>query len=308
MTIGRRDLLGIAAATAAAGAVPRWAAAQPAGAALELESLADGLYLVSGAGANIVVAAADEAVLLVDGGLAEHSAELTRLLDARLPGRRIDLLFNTNWRPEHTGANERLGAAGTRIMAHENTKLWLGGDFYVEWENRRYHPRPAAALPDVTFYTSGRLEFGGETVEYRYLPRAHTDGDICVFFPRRNVLVASDLLAVGRYPVPDYATGGWIGGFEDATRALLESTDAETRIVPAAGGVCGRMELQAQLTLLSAVRERVADAFRHGMSFADFVASAPTREFDAERGDSGRFLALVYKGAWAHIRELGGVI
>ena len=44
------------------------------------------------------------------------------------------------------------------------------------------------------------------------------------------------------------------------------------------------------------------------MSFEDFVASAPTREFDAERGDPSQFLALVYKGAWGHNRELGGTI
>jgi hypothetical protein len=44
------------------------------------------------------------------------------------------------------------------------------------------------------------------------------------------------------------------------------------------------------------------------MSYEEFVASAPTREFDAARGDPSAFLPLVYKGAWAHIRELGGVI
>jgi hypothetical protein len=44
------------------------------------------------------------------------------------------------------------------------------------------------------------------------------------------------------------------------------------------------------------------------MSRADFVATRPTREFDGERGDPALFLAQVYKGAFAHLRELGGVI
>ena len=47
---------------------------------------------------------------------------------------------------------------------------------------------------------------------------------------------------------------------------------------------------------------------RCGQSRADFIAARPTREFDAERGDAGLFLAQVYKGAFAHMRELGGVI
>ena len=139
-------------------------------------------------------------------------------------------------------------------MAHENTKLWLGGDFFVDWEDRHYAPHPAAMLPNKTFYTSGKLDLGGRNVEYWHLPRAHTDGDVAVFFPDANVLVASDLLSVGRYPVPDYATGGWIGGLIDATQKLLDATDARTRIVAAEGGVYGRAELEAQLALCTAVR------------------------------------------------------
>ena len=199
-------------------------------------------------------------------------------------------------------------AAGARILAHENTKLWLGGDFYVDWEKRAYKPNPPEMLPTETFYTSGQMQFGGDEVRYACLPRAHTDGDIYVLFPRANVLVASDLLAADGYPIVDYATGGWIGGLEQATNKLLEITDAATRIVPAVGPVQGQEALQSQLALCTTMRERVREAFRNGMSFEDFVASAPTREFDAERGDPSQFLALVYKGAWGHNRELGGTI
>jgi glyoxylase-like metal-dependent hydrolase (beta-lactamase superfamily II) len=218
------------------------------------------------------------------------------------------MLFNTSWRDEHTGSNETIGARGAKIAAHMNTKLWLGGDFDVDWEDRHYAPRPAAALPGMAFYTSGSLDFGGRMVEYRYLPRAHTDGDVAVFFPDANVLAVGALLAVGSYPVPDYATGGWIGGLEAATRVLLDASDGATKIVPAFGSTCGRAELEAQLKLCTTVKERVADAYRHGLSFEEFVATKPTQEFDAARGDPSLFLKLVHKGAWAHLRELGGVI
>jgi glyoxylase-like metal-dependent hydrolase (beta-lactamase superfamily II) len=163
-------------------------------------------------------------------------------------------------------------------------------------------------LPNRTFYTSGSLEFGDHTVEYQYLPRAHTDGDVAVFFRDANVAVVSDLVSAGRYPVPDYATGGWIGGLLAATQKLLDTTDAHTRIVAADGGVLGRSALEAQLALCAAVKDKTAAAFRAGMSFNDFVASKPTAEFDAQWGDPTRFLALVYKGGFGHLRELGGVI
>jgi glyoxylase-like metal-dependent hydrolase (beta-lactamase superfamily II) len=291
-----------------AGAAPRLAFGQASGPPLEVTDLGSDLALISGAGANIVVLAAGDGLLLVDGGAGQHTAALQGLLAEHWPGRSVGIVFNSNWREHHTGANAAMRAAGATVMAHENTKLWLGGDFFVDWEDRHHAPRPAAELPNKTFYKSGSLEFGGRNVEYWHLPRAHTDGDVAVFFRDANLLVASDLLCVGRYPVPDYATGGWIGGFFDASQKLLESTDARTRIVAAQGTVYGRPQLEAQLAMLTAVRRKTAEAFRAGMSREDFIAAKPTAEFDAAWGDPQQFLRLVYKGGFAHLRELGGVI
>jgi glyoxylase-like metal-dependent hydrolase (beta-lactamase superfamily II) len=302
----RRQALSATAAGIAAALLAPLAA--QGGAVARVTELDADLVLLQGLGANIVALGTGQGVLLVDGGAARHSAALVAALRERWPDRAVSVLFNTNWREEHTGANETVRAAGGRVLAHENTKLWLGGDFFVDWEDRHYAPRPAAAWPSETFYTSGSLDLGGKQVEYWHLPRAHTDGDVAVFFRDANLTAVSDLLTVGRYPVPDYATGGWIGGLVDATQRLLDATDARTRIVAADGGVHGRAELEAQLALCTAVRQRVAEAFRAGMSFADFVAAKPTAAFDAERGDPATFLRLVYKGGFAHLRELGGVI
>src|SRR5688500_7843873 len=190
--------------------------------------LTDNVALFTGAGGNVVVLSGSDGLLMVDGGLPERSGELLRLVRKQTNGLPVQVLFNTHWHYDHTGSNEALGKAGTRILAHENTKLWLGGDFYVEWEQRAYTPRLAQALPNETFYTSGKTSFGNEEVVYEYLPRAHTDGDIAVFLPRQNVLVAGDLVAVGNYPVLDYTTGGWLGGMVDATKALIERSDDQT--------------------------------------------------------------------------------
>lgn len=304
----RRQVLSATTAGLLAAAGSRFAFGQAPAAALTLTDLGSDLTLVAGAGANVVVLATTNGLLLVDGGAQRHTALLQHTLAQRWPGRRIEMLVNSNWREEHTGSNAALRSAGVTVMAHENTKLWLGGDFFVEWEDRHYTPRPATALPNKTFYKSGGLDFGGRRVEYWYVPRAHTDGDVVVYFGEANLLVASDLLSVGRYPVPDYSTGGWIGGLVDASKKLLDATDANTRIVAADGGVYGRAELTAQHEMCSAVRQQAAQAFRAGMSLADFVASKPTAAFDERWGDPRQFVPLVYKGGFAHLRELGGVI
>ncbi len=305
--VSRREFLAGVTGALGYGALHRLALGDSTG-ALTTSDLGAKLLAIGGAGANVIAAAGGSGTLLVDGGSAARTTELLALVRERAGAHPIEILFNTSWRDEHTGSNETLGAAGAKIFAHENTKLWLGGDFDVDWEKRHYAPRPKAALPTNTFYVSGALDFDGRKIEYKYLPRAHTDGDIAVFFPDANVLAAGGLVAVDSYPVVDYATGGWIGGLEAATKALLGSTDRATKIVPAYGSVCGRTELEAQLALCTAMRERANDAYKRGLSFAEFVATKPTAEFDAQRGDPAQFLLLVHRGAFAHMRELGGVI
>jgi glyoxylase-like metal-dependent hydrolase (beta-lactamase superfamily II) len=276
---------------------------------LEVTPLADSLFAISGAGANVVVLAGPDGLLLVDGGLAQHSGALLALLAERWPGKPVRTLFNTNWWWEHTGSNEALRRAGAEVIAHENTKLWLGNDFTIDWLDDRAHPPcPPAALPTRTFYTAGELDFGGEPVRYANLAQAHTDGDLYVHFPRSNVLVVSDLLAVGRYPVVDYVTGGWIGGMANAAKALLAIADDTTRIVPALGPVQTRTQLERYHALCQTLKDRVAGLLKSGLSLEEVIEAKPTADYDAAWGDPELFLTLAYKGLWGHVRELGGVL
>jgi len=278
-------------------------------AALASVRLSSALTLTSGAGGNVVTLQGPEGVLMVDGGGAEHSATLLMHVLAESQAPRVHTLFNTHWHYEHTGSNEALGKAGARIVAHENTKLWLGGDFYVEWQDRYYKPRPRAALPTETFYTGGgNLTFGGERIEYGHLPRAHTDGDIYVFFRNANVLVAGGVLSAGQYPVLDYSTGGWIGGMIAANATLLKLANVETRIVPAEGPIQGRADLQAQHDMLVAVKERLVTMMKKGLGPQDMLDAKATDGFDSTWGDPGLFVRNAYRGMWAHVFMLGAGI
>jgi len=272
------------------------------------ERITDNLTLLRGGGGNIVVLSNSEGLLLVDGTLPERASDLMKFLDERFKGQRVAAAFNTDWHLEHTGSNETLRKAGTKIIAHENTKLWIGADFVSDWQNKRYKPRPSAAFPTETFYTTGKMTFGGEPVEYGYMAQAHTDGDIYVFFPKQNVLVAGDVLAVGQYPILDYVTGGWIGGLQNANAALLKIVNAETRIVPGSGPVQTRADLQAQADMCNAMRDRLVKLMRQGMGPQDMIAAAPTKEFDAKWGNPELFIRNAYRGMWGHVRELGNIV
>ncbi len=306
MSAGRRRFLATAihaaAASAAGGSLLRAAMAQGRGELLETP-LREDLSLITGAGSNVVVLRAAGSAAVVDSGLPEFSNELAKLVRGDLGLLSVELLFNTHWHPAHTGGNEAMRTGDTEIVAHELTRLWMSTEYYVDWEDKTYSPRETAALPTRTFYSTDpqpfTIEIGDEEIEYGHLPEAHTDGDVYVWFKQRNVLAAGGAVTFGEYPVIDYATGGWIGGLVEATKKLLALTNADTLFVPAAGPAQRRAHLQAQLEMLTVVRERIENLMRKGRSIAEMLDAEVTKEFDAKWGDNReRFVANIYHGLW----------
>ena len=279
--------------------------ARAAGTDLTVTPLTDRLSLVSGGGGNVVVFNTPEGVLLVDGGSPEQSANVLAKVRSLTGAAKVHTLFNTHWHWDQTGSNPALGASGTQIIAHENTRLWLSTDANVKWQKRVYPRLAPQARPGKTFYTTGSLDFGGERIDYGYLPQAHTDSDIYVYFRTANVMVAGDILSVGRYPVIDYSTGGWIGGLSDATRQLLQLGTEQTRYVPGNGPVLARADLQAERDMLVTGHQRLAKLLAQGMSVADMIAAAPLKDLEASWGDPSQFIANAWPGLVARARELG---
>ena len=305
-----KGMVGGAAGLAAASLFPALGEARTQPTPLTLTPLSDTVTLVSGAGGNIVALHSAEGVLLVDGGLEERTGEVLKALEPRVGKRPVVTAFNTHWHWDHTGSNEYLHKHGAKIIAHENTRLWLGTEIWSEWENRTYKPRPAAALPTETFYKTGKLSFGDEPVEYGWLGQAHTDGDIYVYFRRQNVLVAGDVLAVGSYPILDYSTGGWIGGMQDATQKLLDLTDEHTRFVPGTGPLLNKADVAAEHEMLATLREDFWQLMRKGYGAEDMIAARATQKYDAKWGNADLFIANAYRGLYGHTRsgELRGAV
>ena len=303
-----KTALGGVAGLSVASLVGPAAFARSKGEAIAISRITDDVALITGAGTNVVTFAGPEGVVMIDGGVTERSGDLLKAV-TKHAGKSPATLFNTHWHWDHTGSNERLGKAGAKIIAHENTKLWLGADFEVEWEGRKYEPRPKHAWPNDTFYNGKRtFELGSRKLVYGWLPRAHTDGDIYVHIPDRNVLVAGDLVSVGRYPILDVATGGWLGGMVDANKALIELCDDKTVVIPGTGPLQTKADLVAQHEMLTTMKDRLVGLMRKGMGYDDLLAAPPTGEFDARWGDPKLFLTNAYRGLWGHVRELGGIV
>jgi glyoxylase-like metal-dependent hydrolase (beta-lactamase superfamily II) len=305
---GRRDFLRVLAASSTCVALPApaWAQAPPAPIVSTL--LSKGLWLFTGAGCNVLVASASDGLVMVDGGLAANSDALLAAIARETGGQQVRLLVNTHWHADHTGSNETVGQRGATIVAHPNTRRWLSSRVYREQQDRVYPPRPADALPVRTVAGPETLVAGATRIDVGPLPPAHTNGDLYVFLPEANVLMVGDVLTVGRYPVMDYSTGGWIGGLIDAATALLGIADERTRIVPGLGPIQSRTDLQAETEMLTAVRDRVWTMIRESKGMQEIARETPTREFDAKWGANEAFLESTYVGLVRHTHELGRVL
>ena len=287
-----RGALAAGAAVTAGALAPRLtlakAAESPGSAQIVHTALSDSLHLFQGAGGNVV--AATSGGWGSAGGWRTGAGQPALLAQARRGERRrkVQLLLNTHWHWDHTGSNAALGKAGAKIIAHENTRLWLGTRVDSKWEHRIYPPQPARALPTQTFfYGPQKRSFGGQDVEYTIMPQAHTDGDIYVFFPRENVLVAGGVVTGGSYPLPDYCTGGWLGGMIDGLKTILAKADAQTRIVSGLGATRTRADVQAQLDMCTAVMAKIGDPLFQGRNLAAVAGCQTHQRVRCAVGQSG---------------------
>lgn len=259
------------------------------------EKLTDSVALISGAGANVIAVLAPDGVVLVDGGLAERSTALEQTLRTLVAERPVKVLFNTHWHPEQTGFNAAAAKAGAKIVAHEFTRQYLGMDVRLEWANRTVQPLPKTAQPTQTFRTKGKLDFGGETIEYGHLGQAHTDGDIFLFLRNANILAVGDVISIGKYPILDYASNGWIRGVATATRTLIEMSDRQTRVIASQGAMTDRVYMEKQHEMLTTIADRMIKQMRMGLSASEMLAGDVTKGYE-EWGDPELFVRNAYRG------------
>jgi len=252
--------------------------------------------------------AGPEGAVMIDGGLAQHANGLIERVQAETGSKRIARLINTHWHPEATGANDLLGAKGTPILAHENTRLWMGTEITSRWQDPKgpgkvYPPRARQARPTESFYTTKEIALGAETLQCGYLLQAHTDGDIYVRLAKANVIAAGGVLSGNAWPIIDWQTGGWIGGMVRGLDTLIAQTNDSTIIVPSDGTALTRQDLIKQREMYVTIMGRLKTMMESGFSADKVVAGAPAKEFEAERGDPSEFLRLAFRSFWGHVRQ-----
>ena len=276
-------------------------AQQPADSALlRVYPVQGAVSVIAGAGGNVTVHNGKDGTLLVDTGVAASAARLSAEVRTRFKGA-VLWIVNTHLHPDHVGGNDAFAQAeaskptdflggrldGTqplKIIAHSNVlaRLTRPSDATGPRLSEAGLPRDEYATPFKD------LRFNDEAVILHHEPRAHTDGDTIVYFPRSDVVSTGDIFTPGGYPFIDVANGGTVNGEIAALNHILDLTvpghtqEGGTYVIPGHGRICDEADVVEYRDMVVIVRDRVQDLIKKGLTVEQVRAAAPSRDYDAE--------------------------
>jgi cyclase len=294
---------------------------------IRIEPIRGHMYLISGAGGNIIASIGPDGVLLVDSGLAQNADKVLEAINTLnrqianagglptttvVPPKPIRYIINTHLHPDHTGGNEKISMAGRTITGGNVTGEFrdategatiIAQQAVLDRMSQIKPPLPFAALPEDTYSDDMKLShfFNGEAVVLLHQPAAHTDGDTFVWFRGSDVIATGDIFVTTSYPFIDLANGGSIQGEVAALNRLLDMAVAEFRseggtlIIPGHGRITDIADAAYYRDMVTIVRDRVQDMIKKDMTLEQVKAAKPTADWDPRYGSGDRFVEAVYK-------------
>ena len=264
--------------------LPAAALAQPDWDKIEIQTskIADGIYMLQGAGGNIGLSVGADGAFVIDDQYAPLSDKIMAAI-RDVTDQPVEFVLNTHYHGDHSGGNDAFGKAGAHIVAHDNVRKRLeeGG---VNWNGTERPPAPADALPIITFSDAMSFHWNGQDIRVWHLNAAHTDGDAVVYFKTANVVHMGDLFFNGGYPFVDVSSGGNLTGYMAFYDSVLRKVDDDVKIIPGHGALSNKADLVDYLDMLNEVRMRVAAQIDAGLSEDDAVAADPLSDLNEKWG------------------------
>jgi glyoxylase-like metal-dependent hydrolase (beta-lactamase superfamily II) len=266
------------------------------------------VWMLVGGFVNAAIQVGDDGVLVVD-TMTEPMADAMLAEIKRIAGDKpIRWVVNTHVHPDHTGGNVKVSEAGesivggnaagqlgpnaansAQIVAHENVQVRM-----VQAEGAA--AVPFAAQPTDTFFTPTKeIYFNGEAVQLFHRPKAHTDGDILVFFRKSDVVVTGDLFVTTTFPVISLQHGGSLDGIVDALNAILDLTvprdkqEGGTYVIPGHGRLVDEADVVDYRDMVTIIRDRIRDAIQKGMTLEQVKAARLVRDYEGRFGATTGF-------------------
>jgi cyclase len=250
---------------------------------IKVHKVADGIYMLEGAGGNIGASVGEDGIVIVD----DQFAPLAPKIQAALKGitdKPVRFVLNTHFHFDHTGGNLDFGKAGSTIVAHENVRKRLAAGATNKRFNITTPPAAKEALPVVTFDKSASVHLNGEDIRAIHFPNGHTDGDSVIFFTKANVVHMGDDFFNGMFPFVDTDSGGSVLGYIQAIEGVLKQVNHDTKFIPGHGPLATTEDARKYVAMLKETRTLVADAVTKKMTPEQMKANKILAKFEESYG------------------------
>ncbi|MEO1252905.1 MAG: MBL fold metallo-hydrolase [Pseudomonadota bacterium] len=245
---------------------------------ITVSTVADGVYMLRGAGGNMGLSVGDDGSFLIDDQFAPLSDRIIAAIKT-VSDDPVEFVLNTHWHGDHTGGNEAFGEAGAHVLAHENVRKRLKAGL-TRTGGAVTPPAQPGALPTITFSKDISFYWNDHDIHIWHPDPAHTDGDAIVMLRGANVVHMGDIFFNGTYPFIDIESGGDLDGYIAAVEMVLAKINDETKIIPGHGPLAGKADLENSLAMLQHVRARVQALIDESASADEAVAADPLKDLN----------------------------
>ena len=302
------------------------------GGQIETIQVRPNVYMLAGAGANIIAHVGWMGVVLVDSGSADMSDAVLAAIQ-RITDQKIRFIINTTADADHVGGNAALARAGRTLLRYNEAGGFAGSAFQTNrgaagiMAQENVLTRMSATVGDKPAFpgegwptepfTGNRVKslyLNGDGVQIFHQPAAHSDSDSIVIFRRADVIASGPIVDLRTFPVIDLERGGSIGGIIAALNNLVEMSippaplnfhEDRTLIVPAYGRVMDQADVVEYRDMVVVIRDRVQDLIKKGMTLEQIRKADPAKGYRKQYGpDTGRwtndmFITAIYRSLTA---------
>ena len=188
-------------------------AAQPAQPkVVDVEKLADNLFVLKGGGGNTAAFVTADGVTVIDTKIPGWGQPIIDKVK-ELTSKPITRIINTHTHYDHVSGNVEFPAT-VDVVVQENTKANMQrmgpvlGRESVTSGPSIFKEHSGRGLPTKTFKDKLTLGQGADRIDLYYFGRGHTNGDAFVVFPALRVMHAGDIFARKGPPLLDANNGG----------------------------------------------------------------------------------------------------
>ena len=229
---------------------------------------------------NSTVILGETGVILIDTGFTDEIGKRLREEIARITSKPVTHVINTHHHGDHSLGNtafpeaEVLSAEMCKQLVEQTGWEWVE---MVEGMTGMKFPDTKPVPASVTYAPESRTEVTLQGVRMSmWVPKgSHTEGDMMVYLPDDQVLVAGDILVNEITPnFRDGKVAQWIDTLEE-----VSALDAET-IIPGHGPLMDKDEAAAMQQRMAALYAGVEEAYLDGAMSSDIRARVDLSEWE----------------------------